>query len=69
MPVLIITPIEQGSVRVSGCAPRKPFIVDFDPSKESQEDVERRHGVTFSEYHQDRLHAERALNMLTPDWS
>lgn len=69
MPALIITPIEQDSVRVSGRTPRKPFIVDFDPSKESQEDVERRHGVPFSEYHEDRMHAERALNMLKPNWS
>jgi hypothetical protein len=62
MPALIITPIKEDSVRT------RIKIVDFDPSKESQEDLERRHGVSFSEYYEDRLHAERALNILKPNW-
>jgi hypothetical protein len=60
MAALIITPMEQKSQR--------PFIVEFDSSKESQEEVEQRHGVSYSEYFQDRQHAERALNMRETHW-
>jgi len=53
MSALIITPLDK----------RKPFIVDFDPSKESQEDVERRLGVSFSEHHE-----SRALSSIHLSW-
>lgn len=47
---------------------KRPLTVDFDPSKESQEDVEHRHGVSYSDYYEDRDHAERALEMVNPRW-
>ena len=48
---LIITPLDE----------RKSFIVDFDPAKEFQEAVEKRHGVSFSEYYENRARAELAV--------
>jgi hypothetical protein len=47
----------------------KSFIEEFDPSRESQAEVERRHGVSCCECYADRVHAERALNMSESYWS
>lgn len=57
MRALIITP-----------AVGRQFIADYDPFKESQEQVERRYGVSYSEDFDDRLHAERALDMRKSGW-
>jgi hypothetical protein len=46
---------------------RKPLIVEFDPAKESQADVEARHGVSFSEYFESRGSAEVAMASRQPD--
>jgi hypothetical protein len=46
----------------------QPFIVDYDPSKESQEQVEQRYGVSYSEDFDNRLHVEPALNMRKSNW-
>jgi hypothetical protein len=43
----------------------KALIVEFDPRCESQEEVERRHGVTFSEYFETPAHAKFELERRT----
>ena len=61
--VLVITPMDRGSLKKR----QRPLIVEFDPSKESQEEVELRYGASFSEYYVDRAHAVRALAMVASD--
>ena len=53
MPVLVIRP--EGE--------KQPLIVDFDPTKELQHDVEKRYGVSFSEYYESRADANYVLTL------
>lgn len=46
---------------------RRQILVDFDPSKESQDEVEARSGVTYSEYFESRADAEFTLRSRQAD--
>jgi len=48
--------------------PDKALIVDFDPTREVQTEVEGRYAVTFSRYYEDRARAEREIDSAKAGW-